>query len=411
MDSYRHEPFRSAGGLAIIRKLRSRTWRDSPHKVVPLAQSCDVLIVGAGPVGAVAAREFAESGLQCTVVDKRNHVAGNCYDEIDAAGVLIHKYGPHYFRTNDKAMIDYLGRFTEWIAGTYIVKSSVGNKLYPFPINLDTLELFFDKHLDAEGAEALLDSLRTTYDHEPANSEEFVLSRVGQRMYDSFYLGYTLKQWDKHPKDLAASVCGRIPIRYNRYDRYVDHTFQVLPKEGYTAMYQRMLAHPNITLQLGTDYFSIKDHIHPKLATLYCGPIDLYFDCRLGKLPWRSLEFEFRTYDQEYVQPCVQINYPEREIPHTRTVEIKHATGQKLARTTVLYEYPRSVGDPYYPIPAPEPHRLYLEYKTLAELETRMHKVYFAGRLAEYTYINMDQAIERGLSIAKTILETRHGAN
>jgi UDP-galactopyranose mutase len=362
------------------------------------------LIVGAGPVGAISARELADRGLKVKIIEKRKHIAGNCYDEIDSYGVLIHKYGPHYFRTDSEPLLKYLSRFTDWIDGQYIVKSQVNKKLYPFPINLTTLELVFATHLDAASAEDRLNKERLPFPN-PKNSEEFVLSRVGRRIYEMFYLGYTLKQWDLHPKDLDPSVCGRIPIRLNRFDRYVDQKYQVLPKFGYTQMYKNILTHPNIDLYLNTDYKDIRDQEKPKYATIYCGPIDAYFNYSLGHLPWRSLEFEFKSYENATIQDCVQINYPELNIPYTRSVEIKHATGQTVPNTTISYEYPRAVGDPYYPIPNPNAKKLYLKYKELADLEQKNTKVYFSGRLAEYTYINMDQAIEKGLETAKMILE------
>lgn len=365
---------------------------------------CDILIVGAGPVGSVAARVLAEAGLHSIILDKRNHLAGNCYDETDDYGVLIHKYGPHYFRTNNDDLIQFLSKFSEWVPANYIVKSQVADKLYPFPINIDTLESYFNKSFDEKTAKEFLEKLQINPGHEPRNSEEFVLSRVGQELYEKFYLGYTLKQWDKHPKDLAASVCGRIPVRFNRYDRYVDHKFQQLPKHGFTQLFKNIVTHPKIQIQLNTDYLEQRDIFKPKLTTLYTGPIDEYFQCKLGALPWRSLEFEFKNFKQEYVQPCVQINYASYDIPHTRTVEIKHATGQKLPSTTISYEYPKAKGEPYYPIPHPESAQLYEKYKEMADAEK---DVIFAGRLAEYTYINTDQAIEKGFAVAEKILQKK----
>ena len=367
--------------------------------------NCDFLIVGAGPVGSVSARILAEAGFHCTVLDRRNHIAGNCYDETDEHGVLIHKYGPHYFRTNNDDLIDFLSRFTDWVPGTYIVKSKVGDKLYPFPINIDTLESYFDVKLDEKSAEEYLKKLQIDPGHEARNSEEFVLSRVGKELYEKFYLGYTLKQWDKHPKDLAASVCGRIPVRFNRYDRYVDHKFQMLPKHGFTRLFQNIITHPKIDLKLGVDFIQSRDEFNPKHATIYTGAVDEYFECKLGTLPWRSLEFEFKNFKEEYVQPCVQINYAAYDVPHTRTVEIKHATGQKLPSTTISYEYPKAKGDPYYPIPSPESAQLYEKYKELANQEAKNNNVHFIGRLAEYTYINTDQAIEKGFEIAQKLLD------
>jgi UDP-galactopyranose mutase len=362
----------------------------------------DLLIVGAGPVGCVVAERAAtELGWTSLVVEKRAHVAGNCYDRLHSSGVLVHEYGPHYFRTNDEGLLAYLSRFTEWIPGNYLVKSSVRGRLYPFPINLTTLEQFFGRSFTAESAQAFLEERREKIE-QPANSEEFVLSRVGRELYEAFYLGYTLKQWDRHPRDLDPSVCGRIPVRFDRDERYVNHRFQVTPARGFTAMFERMIADPRIEVALRTDYREVRASMTPRQATIYCGPIDEYFDYRLGRLPWRSLQFEFQAHDRELIQPCVQINYPD-EHAYTRSVEIKHVTGQQIPRTVISVEYPRAAGDPYYPVPAAANERLYREYARMAETETRDRRVYFTGRLARYRYLNTDEAIEGALATFETL--------
>jgi UDP-galactopyranose mutase len=376
-----------------------------------MAKACDVLIIGAGPVGCVTARKLAEKGLHCLVLEQRRHLAGNCFDETDSFGVLVHRYGPHYFRTNKEELLQWLGKFSDFVPGNYVVKSQIGPQLYPFPINLDTLEKFFGKKLDEKSGQELLESLQVKLPHSPKNSEEFVLSRVGEKLYENFYLGYTLKQWETHPKDLAPSVCGRIPVRLNRFDRYVDHKYQVMPKNGFTQMFKNMLTHPNIEVVLNVNYLENRKSFSPAKATLYTGPIDAYFDYQEGSLPWRSLEFDFRNFEKDYVQPCVQINYPELNVPYTRSVEIKHATGQILPSTTVCYEYPKAKGDPFYPVPSPKHQELYLKYKDLAQKETISRSVFFAGRLAEYTYINTDEAIEKGLEAADLIWNQIHAKN
>lgn len=368
----------------------------------------DAIIAGAGPVGCLLAERLAnELNWKVLLVDKRNHVAGNCYDTIHESGLMIHRYGPHYFRSNNKGLIEYLTQFTDWIPGNYIVKSSTMGELFPFPINLLTLGQFFKiSDLTAESATQLLEEKREKIEH-PANSEEFVLSRVGKEMYEAFYLGYTLKQWSIHPRDLAPSVCGRIPVRLNKDERYVDHEYQLTPAKGFTAMFQKMVDHPNIDVQLETDFFRIREENKAAKATIYTGPIDEYFDCRLGKLPWRSLEFDFVKKNVEFDQPCVQINYP-NEHEYTRTVEIKHVTGQIHPQTVISYEYPKAEGDPYYPIPMEQNHQLYLEYKKLADSETEKNSVYFCGRLAEYKYYNTDEVLELALKTFEKI-KTNHG--
>lgn len=365
-------------------------------------EPCDLLIAGAGPVGCVIAERAAtQLGWTSLIVEKREHIAGNCYDREHESGVLIHLYGPHYFRTDNEMLLGYLSQFTEWVEGRYVVKSQVRGELFPFPINLDTLEQFFGRSFTAEEAESFLEEIREKID-EPKNSEDFVLSRVGRELYEAFYLGYTLKQWERHPRELAPSVCGRIPVRLNRDHRYVGQRFQVTPKEGFTKMFERMIAHPNISVALGADFLDVRNRLKPRRATVYCGPIDAYFDYVYGKLPWRSLHFAFETRPVEYAQPCVQINYPD-EHDYTRTVEIKHVTQQKHDKTVISYEYPRAEGDPYYPVPAGHNQALYEKYKARAEAETREKHVYFAGRLAQYTYMNTDQAIETALSTFEKI--------
>lgn len=363
-----------------------------------MSDSPDLLIVGAGPTGCTIARQAAvKRGWRSVVIDRRSHIAGLCHDRAHPSGVLVHAYGPHYFRTDDKELVDYLSEFTGWIPGNYIVKSQVGGRLYPFPINLTTLEMFFDRELDSFSGRRLLDSVREDI-KEPANAEDWVCSRVGREIYEAFYLGYTLKQWDRHPSELDKSVCGRVPVRLNRDERYVDQEYQVMPRDGFTRMFEHMLDHDLIEVKLDTQYSDLGSSIRPGIATVYSGAIDEYFDYRLGVLPWRSLEFQFESFDQEYRQPCVQINYP-NEHDYTRSVEIKHVTGQQHEQTVVCYEFPRNTGDPYYPVLSAESQKLYAAYRELAETERRTNRVYIAGRLGNFCYINSDQAICRALDL------------
>ena len=352
----------------------------------------DLLICGAGPVGCVIAERAANVlGWNVLIVEKRRHVAGNCHDSFHPSGVMVQNYGPHYFRTNDPSLVDYLSRFTDWIPGNYEVRSFCQGQLFPFPINLSTLEQFYNRKLDAKSARRLLDRERMEFE-EPANSEEFVLSRVGREMYEAFYLNYTLKQWEIHPRDLAASVCGRIPVRLNRDNRYVDHRFQIMPKHGFTSMFGKMIDHPRIRVLMNADFREVRACVSPRRATVTSGPIDEHFDYRFGDLPYRSLRFEMVSYHEEYKQPCVQINFP-NDFGYTRSVETKHITGQKHPETVITYETPEADGDRYYPIPRPENAALYRKYQVLAEEETRRQRVYFCGRLAQYKYLNTDEVI------------------
>jgi len=363
----------------------------------------DLLVVGAGPTGCVIAERAARVlGWRCLVIDRRAHIAGACYDRTHESGVLVHQYGPHYFRTNDSALLDYLKAFSAFHPADYIVRTAFRGRLFPFPINLTTIEQFFGKQgLSPEQGQLLLESKRERIER-PANAEEFVLSRVGRELYEAFYLEYTQKQWGCHPRELEAEVCGRIPIRLSRDERYVDHRFQVMPSAGFTAMFAALLDHPKIEVRLDTDYAALRGSVRPKKATIYSGAADEYFDYDLGRLPWRSLAFDFRLVEKEWAQPCVQINYP-TENAFTRSVEIKHVTKQRHPHTVVVDEYPRADGDPFYPVPSPSVRQLAARYAERALEERRRNRVYFSGRLAEYRYLNTDETMVRALALLETL--------
>ena len=372
-----------------------------------MAEEYDFLIVGAGFAGSVLAERLA-AGLEqrCLVVDRRDHIAGNAYDCYDEAGVLLHPYGPHYFRTNSDLVRDYLSRFTEWHPVEYKILAWVEGRYWPFPINLNTFEQLLGRSSTSEEMEETLAKWREPIDT-PRNSEELIVSQVGRKLYEMFFKNYTRKQWRRDPSELDPSVCGRIPIRTNRDDRYLSEKFQALPREGYRAMFERMLAHPKITVALNEEFRDVRKKARFR-HLVYTGPIDEYFDFRFGPLPYRSLRFERETLDMEFFQPAMQVNYPNEE-EFTRIVEIKHATGQKLPVTTVIREYPQDHGpgrEPYYPIPAPDPRALYEKYRELAENET---DVTFVGRLATYRYYNMDQIVGMALKEFEK-LKRRFGA-
>ena len=356
----------------------------------------DYLIVGAGFAGAVLAERLANAaGKRCLVIDRRGHIGGNAYDAPDSSGILLHCYGPHYFRTNSQLVVDYLSRFTGWHPVDYKILSSIHGRLWNFPINLNTFEQFVGHPSTPEEMKQTLDAWRLDIP-EPRNSEEVILSQVGRPLYEMFFENYTLKQWKRHPRDLDPSVCGRIPIRFNRDDRYLAEKFQALPKDGYTAVFERMLDHPNIKVELGADFRLIRDKVSFK-RLIYTGMIDEYFDHCYGPLPYRSLRFEPETVEKEFFQPAMQVNYPNDEA-FTRIVEIKHATGQSSPRTTIIREYPDDYEpgrEAYYPIPAPDARSLYQRYQELAAAHP---DVCFVGRLAQYRYYNMDQVIAMALT-------------
>jgi UDP-galactopyranose mutase len=365
--------------------------------IISFVEKLDFLIVGAGFAGAVLAERISSQlGKTCLIVEKRHHIGGNAYDHYDAAGVLVHDYGPHYFRTNSQRIVDYLSRFTEWREVEYKILSWTHGHFWHFPINLNTFEQLIGRPSNSEEMEAQLAEWRIKIDN-PKNSEEVIVSQVGWKLYEMFFKNYTRKQWQRDAKDLDPSVCGRIPIRTNRDDRYLSERFQALPKDGYTPMFQKMLSNPKIEVRLNTDFRDAREKLRYK-HLIYTGPIDEYFDHCFGPLPYRSLRFEPETLPQEHFQPAMQVNYP-NDHDFTRIVEIKHATGQKLPSTTIVREYPQDFGpgrEPYYPIPAPDAKALYSKY---AERAASEKNVTFVGRLATYRYYNMDQVI--GMALAE----------
>ena len=364
----------------------------------------DLLIVGAGPVGCVIAERAAKvKKWKSLIIDKRNHIAGNCFDKTNNKGIRIHMYGPHYMRFKKKKIYNYISKFTKWIKGNYIVKSNIKGKLYPIPINLTTLEKFFKRKFKTPAeAKKFIEKKRIKI-KKIKNSEDFILSKLGKEIYENFYKNYTIKQWGIHPKNLDKSVVGRLPIRFDRNPYYVNQKLKVMPKKGYTNLFSNMIKDQNINLLLNTSYENIKKKIKPKLATIYTGPPDAFFNFKYGKLDWRSLEFKFKTSKQKKIQECVQINFP-NDKKYTRKVEIKHVTRQKSQYTTLSYEFPNSKGDPYYPINNHKNRSMFKKYKKLIKKAEKNH-VFFEGRLATYRYLNMDEVIEKALNLFSKLKE------
>jgi len=358
----------------------------------------DYLVVGAGFAGAVLAERLAnDANKQVLIVDKRPHIGGNAYDHYDDHGILVHKYGPHIFHTNSLEIFDYLGRFTEWRAYQHRVLASVDGQLVPMPINLDTINRLYGLNLSSTEVEAFFE--RVAEKRNPVRtSEDVVVNKVGRELYEKFFRGYTRKMWDMDPSELNSSVAARVPTRTNRDDRYFTDTYQAMPRHGYTRMFERMLKHPNIKVMLNTDYRDIASFV-PYKSMVYTGPVDEYFGCCYGKLPYRSLEFKHETLAQEQLQTVGTMNFP-NDHAYTRVTEFKHLTGQRHDRTSVVYEYPRAEGDPYYPVPKPENDELYARYKALADATPNVH---FVGRLATYKYYNMDQVVAQALTLYKRI--------
>lgn len=360
----------------------------------------DYLIVGAGFAGSVLAERLAAGlGKRVLVVDRRPHIGGNAYDFHDDAGVLIHRYGPHIFHTNAQRIVDYLSNFTQWRPYAHRVLAQVGDQQVPIPINMTTLNRLYGLQLSSEEQAAAFLASRAEPVADIRTSEDVVVNQVGRELYETFFRGYTRKQWGLDPSQLDKSVTSRVPTRTNDDDRYFTDTFQQMPLHGYTRMFERMLDHPNIKVMLNTDYREICDELEYD-QLVYSGPVDEYFDYCYGKLPYRSLRFEHSTLDQEHFQAVATVNYPDEAVAYTRITEYKHLTGQQHPNTSITREYPSAEGDPYYPIPRAENAELYRRYERLA---AETPKVTFLGRLGTYKYYNMDQVVGQALVLYKRI--------
>lgn len=359
----------------------------------------DVLVVGAGFSGSVMAERFASAGRSVVVIDKRTHIAGNAFDEKDGHGVLVHRYGPHIFHTNSTRVFEYLSRFTDWIPYEHRVLASVRGGLYPVPINQTTVNKLYGLTLDEAGTAAFFEKVREV--REPIlTSEDSVLAAVGRDLCDTFFRAYTRKQWGLDLSELNASVAARIPTRTNTDDRYFTDVIQQMPAEGFTKMFERMLEHPNIRVELGIDFREFRK-TNTWNMLVYTGPIDEYFNFSLGKLPYRSLRFEHEHLaGTETFQPVGTVNYP-NDYDFTRITEFKYLTGQKHAGTSIVREFPQAEGDPYYPIPRPDNQELFKKYSALGAAERDVH---FVGRLAQYRYFNMDQVVAASLKASAVAL-------
>lgn len=360
----------------------------------------DYLIVGAGFSGSVLAERLAsQHGKKILIVDTRNHIGGNAYDHYDESGILVHKYGPHIFHTNSREVFEYLSKFTEWRRYEHRVLASVDGQLVPMPINLDTINKLYGLNLTAFQLTEFFASVAEPKEY-IRTSEDVVVSKVGRELYEKFFRNYTRKQWGIDPSELDKSVTARVPTRTNRDDRYFTDTYQAMPLHGFTRMFENMLAHPNIKIMLNTDYREIQDMI-PYKEMIYTGPVDGFFDYRYGKLPYRSLDFKHETLNERVHQPQAVINYPNEHL-YTRVTEFKYLTGQEHPKTSIVYEFPKAEGDPYYPVPRSENAELYKKYKALADATPGVH---FVGRLATYKYYNMDQVVAQALSLYAQLTE------
>jgi UDP-galactopyranose mutase len=361
-----------------------------------------IVVVGAGLSGAVLAERFASvARRRVLVVEKRDHIGGNCFDYIDDNGILISKYGAHIFHTTDAEVWAYVNGFAEWLPYQHRVLSHVDGRLVPVPINIDTVNTLLGLDIGSE-AEMLawLDGQR------PAglvvrNSEDSALARFGSRtLYERMFKGYTYKQWERWPHELEPSVLERIPVRTNRDDRYFSDPFEGIPKHGYTALIAAMLADPLIEVRLGTDFFDVREELDGGML-FYTGPIDRFFAHRYEKLEYRSLRFELETHDTPSFQPAAVVNYPSLDVPYTRIVEFKKVYGSDGDQTTIAKEFGTWDGEPYYPVPSARNRAVYARYQRAA---AAIADVQFVGRLANYKYLNMDQAIRNSLNAFQTAM-------
>ncbi|WP_394773070.1 UDP-galactopyranose mutase [Flavobacterium sp.] len=366
-------------------------------------KNIDILIIGAGISGAVLAERYASIGKRVLIIEKRNHIAGNCYDYIDENGILVSKYGAHLFHTNEETVWKYVNQFSKWYNWEHKVVARVDDKTVPIPVNITTVNELFNTNISSEEEmKNWLEENRTAIES-PSNGEEAVLNRVGPVLYEKMFKHYTKKQWDKYPAELDASVLNRIPVRYDYDDRYFSDTYQALPEGGYTQLFENILKHPNIEILLETDYFDVKDQYKGYEKLFYTGPVDRFFHFKHSltqKLEYRSINFVSETVEAEFFQENSVVNYPGTEVDFTRIIEYKHFGNQKSDKTTVVREYTVDDGEPYYPVPNPRNEEIYARYKTEAD---QLVDVHFVGRLANYKYFNMDQAFKNALDLFETL--------
>lgn len=382
----------------------------------------DYVIVGTGYAGAVCARKLAEElDAKILIIDKRENIAGNMFDFYNKDGILVHKFGPHISVMNEKKTFDFLSRFTEWIPYHHTVKAEVDGIQVPLPFNLTSIDLLFDvekaillktKLINAYGFDSNIPilELKTSTDDE--------IKKLADYIYEKIFVHYTMKMWGLSPDEIDPSVTARIPIRVSYDNKHFLHKYQVMPKEGFTKLFEKMLDHPNITIKLNTNSMDLlklgkKNEIlfngekfNGKIV--YTGALDELFSYKYGTLPYRSLEFEFKTYEKDYIQESTVLNWPD-DRPATRRTEMKRLTGQKLdGKTTTIVEYPGAYNkdaeqfcEPYYPIVADEYISQYEKY--MNEIKN-YPQIYTVGRLADYKYYNMEATILRALEVADKII-------
>jgi UDP-galactopyranose mutase len=357
-----------------------------------------VVIIGAGLSGAVLAERCAAILKRpVIIIDQRDHVAGNCYDYIDDNGIMLSKYGAHIFHTSDEKVWRYVNTFSNWVPYEHKVLSNVEGKLVPIPVNIDTVNTLLGLHIKTPTEMIKWVNKQSTGNMELKNSEEAALSVLGnKRLYELMFKNYTFKQWSIWPIDLEPSVLLRIPIHSDFDDRYFHDTYEAIPENGYTEFVNKLLSNPLIKVILGVDYNTVKSSLPKYHKLIYTGPIDHYFEDKYDKLQYRSIRFEFETLNMPSYQATAVVNYPSLNVPYTRIVEYKKLYGSVSENTVISREYPCWDGEPYYPVPTQGNRDLYNKYREEADT---LEDVIFVGRLANYKYFNMDQAIKNSLDI------------
>ncbi|MFI6513887.1 UDP-galactopyranose mutase [Streptosporangium sp. NPDC050855] len=375
--------------------------------------SFDLVVVGSGFFGLTVAEQAAgRLGARVLVLERRGHVGGNAYSEREpATGIEVHSYGAHLFHTSNERVWEYANRFTSFTGYQHRVHTVVGGRVFPMPINLSTICAYFDRHMSPDEARALVAEQAGEVDRgKAANLEEKAISLIGRPLYEAFIRGYTQKQWQTDPTQLAPEIITRLPVRYTFDTRYFTDTHEGLPTDGYTAWLQRMADHPRIHLRLGVDYFDLRSALPPGTPVVYTGPIDRYFDYCEGELGWRTLDFEREVLPVGDFQGTSVINYADVDVPWTRIHEFRHFHPERdypSDRTVIMREYSRCAGrrdEPYYPINTPNDRVVLERYRKRAAQEP---DVYFGGRLGTYQYLDMHMAIASALTLVDNHLEAR----
>jgi len=360
-----------------------------------------IVIVGGGITGLTLAERFAnEAGKKVLLIEKRDHIGGNCYDFINKNGILVSKYGPHIFHTNEENVWKYVEKFAEWEKYEHRVLSKVGEKLVPVPVNIKTINLLFGVDLKSgEEMKGWLETKRNKTIKVPTNGREVIVEKLGEEIYQMMFKDYTKKQWDMWPEELSPEVLARIPVRYSFDNNYNSDKYQMRPVGGFTKIFEKMISNPRIEVKLNTDFFDIYGDLPKESKIIFTGPIDDYakhMGEKIPKLPYRSVKFKWKSYQEDYHQPVGVINYPSFDKKELRSTEYKYLTGQKHEWTTISKEYFQWEGEPCYPVINSQNRE---KYQKIYKLSKKWKNVRFAGRLGKYEYLNMDRAIMDALDL------------